>query len=1008
MKSAHWAMVQGGWSTNYCGYSTSDQDRIRHAERKYFFQSENSTEDSSIYDDIINTKGRALSFRGNQPRILETQGVDVPYGGTVEVDLFVSPPGYDTNPLFEKCKSSYQGTIVAQYSIDGGANWEWLTEFSPGLYGSTEFQYIKIDLPRHSWSNNTKIKFYQPHYEGMRDSWAVDNFRILKKFPESWKKNSFFKNSMETSKKKIRLAQCCLETDWCVERLSPSERIEKCRKNFPWYRSNFIEYFTHPSFQSLRNEYEEIYSSSSILKNYTALSIRKTGYSLRGSDSLKDNEVMMEQISNRIDQVDNIPLEVFQYLYSFNNSQVNDYKIGNPIDIDINLNSFIIDSEFSEKDLLLQGVYKLRVVEIALLIITFVSYFDLLLITFVYYINNKEFYFQNQISTVISKFLKAFCHVKQKNNNKSADNQDNLAEIDKNYNKWYRKLWRYLIPLSWRVNLMYYNETSDDVEEYIKKIKKVKIANNDNLASISAYNGESTQKLCGIDIDWWIYWFQKHWTEPIHKSARLEANFKSLFADKEGKGKILNKKDDIEVVKKNYQSKLKKQQKKLEERKKVKRFKESQVEDINDSNIENKLNEDFVDSEDNTMADPIQIENKSVFSSFGFAPGSKPSNTQSLVKQTMFKEQELLRKKEEEEEEKNKVIESKKISKKKFNKKNKVIPIVAYEKKLQFVFPTDDPNDQVKSLNQETDNEISVSQHENYISQIQTIEFDENNGPILFKTEDLIDEKEKIKRQNLSLLRTPFNFLYDSNLCKTFGISLLIIFFSLFGYLYFGLYPQFKFVQYLPHSFLNEFYDKNIYFKMDSRLFLFICVFLNDFYAIYIVITENVPLFSSFLPSLTIDLSEDMRTFLIGKTSFPLGDINEIQVLTSKKLKFFLFLYFFQCLPWCTILLILRETIYNYSVRNYIFFLILFFIFSRNLKNTNFMIQLYLFSFYFFTTDLYVRDNLGSVLKSNENIYIIGLYIVYFYFLMAVLCCFFDTRYFAFCLLLSVIFGNFT
>eukprot|EP01041_Mallomonas_annulata_P006490 gene6490-13099_t len=179
----------------------------------------------------------ALHFSGTFFRYATTHALDVTYGGWVEADLFISPVGYDiTHP---ECKTSYQGGITVQYSVDHGESFRDLKYFASPTNRQEKFFPIKIPLPSAAWTNHTQIRFIQITFEDERDGWALDNVKVFHSFQSGWRERNEFRAAVRTTQEFIQHAQCCFDTEWCETRYSTAE-LESCKNIDGYKQQTFI------------------------------------------------------------------------------------------------------------------------------------------------------------------------------------------------------------------------------------------------------------------------------------------------------------------------------------------------------------------------------------------------------------------------------------------------------------------------------------------------------------------------------------------------------------------------------------------------------------------------------------------------------------------------------------------------------------------------------------------------------------------------------------------------
>jgi hypothetical protein len=87
---------------------------------------------------------------------------------------------------------------------------------------------VKLELPEKAISNHTSFRFIQPYFGASSDSWALDNVRVFRNFPENWNKNEVYLRNVGKTKKLTSLASCCFDSERCERRLSENE-WKQCR-----------------------------------------------------------------------------------------------------------------------------------------------------------------------------------------------------------------------------------------------------------------------------------------------------------------------------------------------------------------------------------------------------------------------------------------------------------------------------------------------------------------------------------------------------------------------------------------------------------------------------------------------------------------------------------------------------------------------------------------------------------------------------------------------------------
>ncbi|KAJ1400782.1 hypothetical protein B484DRAFT_437954, partial [Ochromonadaceae sp. CCMP2298] len=209
MKSATWDSVYNAFTNSYCGVG-----------------------------EIAGGK-KSLLFGGAFLRHATTSDLDLSSGGSLEFELFMPPIGYDTTSTF--CRTGFQGLVFVDYSTNQGANWTQLSSYDPAYYRQPTFFLEQLKLPLAALTASTRFRFEQRDFEAQRDNWALDNVRVLKDLPEGWRMAEAYRRNVQAAQKTVQEAQCCLDTDWCAQRLT--EQQAKSCANFSWFgagRSTYL------------------------------------------------------------------------------------------------------------------------------------------------------------------------------------------------------------------------------------------------------------------------------------------------------------------------------------------------------------------------------------------------------------------------------------------------------------------------------------------------------------------------------------------------------------------------------------------------------------------------------------------------------------------------------------------------------------------------------------------------------------------------------------------------
>ena len=127
-----------------------------------------------------------------------------------------------------------------------------------------------------------------------------------------------------------------------------------------------------------------------------------------------------------------------------------------------------------------------------------------------------------------------------------------------------------------------------------------------------------------------------------------------------------------------------------------------------------------------------------------------------------------------------------------------------------------------------------------------------------------------IRRQNMSLLRIPFDIQVDEWLIKSFFWGSWIVF-AIFFVLELAVSRTYTIFQPFQPFGLNQ-YQQTV--KLSSVLIFLLAVYL-DAKEIYSAIRQVVPFRKEWAPLVTIDLSEEVKSLFIGSHQIPISDIKE-------------------------------------------------------------------------------------------------------------------------------------
>lgn len=331
------------------------------------------------------------------------------------------------------------------------------------------------------------------------------------------------------------------------------------------------------------------------------------------------------------------------------------------------------------------------------------------------------------------------------------------------------------------------------------------------------------------------------YTANIHRSARMEEELRRQVADEEGTGDLLVRQEVIEKERKAAQKKIKKAQKRLDERKKGKNFKASTVEET----LEEEVKED-------RKIDDLQVHAPVVETGFGaFADGN-----------TQFANADAL-------------------------------------------------------------------------------------------TSDL----DRFQRQNHAMLRVPFK-VEESKQWRTLFGSLSITVFSiifLFELSYIKAYSIHEPVK--PYGII----EGDI--TLTSYGMVFFAAFC-DIKEIFFVLKYVIPYRDVWLPQVTLDLSDDVRSLIVANYIVPIAEIKEYGAFSDNYILYCVAAYSLGVFPWCLFSILLREAVLGYSSMRVVTPLLGCIMVIRAVLGPGFMIKSFLAVAYLFDCNFKTREAMGVAFQT--------------------------------------------
>ena len=230
-----------------------------------------------------------------------------------------------------------------------------------------------------------------------------------------------------------------------------------------------------------------------------------------------------------------------------------------------------------------------------------------------------------------------------------------------------------------------------------------------------------------------------------------------------------------------------------------------------------------------------------------------------------------------------------------------------------------------------------------------------------FGQDILPNELDRFRRQDVALLRIPFEIDDDPQFRKVFAIIVLGIFSVMFLFElsytpYYSIYQPIESFGVL---------QGNLY--VDSVLIIFIAAYC-DLKEIFYCLKYNIPLRKKWLPMITADLSDDVRSLIYNQHTVPLEEIDDITAFHESFVHWIIAGYGFGVFPWCLFSLLLREVALDYAAMRFVTPLLGVIMLIRAVLGPSIFIKFVFVMQFYFETKFQIREKIGSSMQKESTI----------------------------------------
>jgi hypothetical protein len=177
---------------------------------------------------------------------------------------------------------------------------------------------------------------------------------------------------------------------------------------------------------------------------------------------------------------------------------------------------------------------------------------------------------------------------------------------------------------------------------------------------------------------------------------------------------------------------------------------------------------------------------------------------------------------------------------------------------------------------------------------------------VKFGDDRIADDKDKFKRKNVALLRIPFDTKVDINVRTRF------LYITIGAFVFLALFKFTTSTVYVVHENLTAYGTLSGQISLYSVGIIIFALFC-DFKEMYFTYKNVIPARPEWVPYVTVDLTDDVKSLFIGSHQVLLSDITENEAFSKNWIISCAACYLAGCFPWCTFSLIIRDQYLNFG-----------------------------------------------------------------------------------------------
>jgi hypothetical protein len=229
-----------------------------------------------------------------------------------------------------------------------------------------------------------------------------------------------------------------------------------------------------------------------------------------------------------------------------------------------------------------------------------------------------------------------------------------------------------------------------------------------------------------------------------------------------------------------------------------------------------------------------------------------------------------------------------------------------------------------------------------------------------FGPSKLATDKDKLKRKDMSKLRTPFDTKVDLEWRKYCTYPPCVILGGL------------VLAKVVTTNYFEIYQTTNPYGLYESSIvltsfFVNLMAIICDGKEVYHCLKYVFAVRDAWVPMITVDTSEEIKSLFIGPHVIPLEDITEFNAFTPVFVKLVAAAHFVAMLPWCMILLILRDQYLPHDGMRYVTPGLGTIIILRGILGPGCFAKLFTTLQYLSTTSFATREEIGRAFQSTKT-----------------------------------------